>query len=361
MKTLPRAPLAYAILLAAAAMSACGGALDEEGESQSALCNGCEPPLPPPPAPPPPPPAGVQRTVTITTDDLQGALFAVLHGAKLRIDTTKTGPSVIGPPQAVANPAYAECQRELAACAREPVAQRAMCRADVNERCAGIPSSTTVYSLVYSYFEFNAFAKSEGATDVLFPLETIHHTGVINCDVDLNNIEAVLDNTNWTAYFSPGFAQNSGPLVTLALWNIHSASPTAILTGTDLAGTVIGVPDVELTTMEASVSLGRLVPTADKQGIDYQTADGSFYSEHDVSLLPEWLVNLFYDVEAKIRTKVEARLEAAFDKSSTHAAISKALTRLVSDAIKRSYPAGYLSIDQVTASGSSIIVTYTKK
>src|SRR6185295_3977829 len=133
-------------------------------------------------------------------------------------------------------------------------------------------------------------------------------------------------------WFSGGTSLNPGPFVNLYLTNIQSNAPTLILTGVYLSVDI--VPDVDLTNMSARVSLGRLHPTADKQAIDYDGASGSFSFDYDVYDWPNWLATEFVDVQGKVQTRASERIAGAFEKDTTHAALSKVLTTLVDGFIK---------------------------
>jgi hypothetical protein len=206
-------------------------------------------------------------------------------------------------------------------------------------------------------------ARAAGLADVLFPLETMYHDGVLDFSINVNYVRAKFDlytgNGNWGAWFSPGLSSNTGPFAILYLNNIVSNQPTVILTSDGQLVDI--VPDIELTNMSASVQLGRLHPTADKQGMDYDVAVGSFFFDYNVVETIDGLADDIFDVEQKIRTRVSQRIARAFNEETTHKKIAEVLTTLVGKAITRANPAGYATLDEVTASGSSIVVFYTSK
>jgi hypothetical protein len=351
---------AWVALLATGA--ACGGsASDENTDSKSqALCriNGICSPVPVGPATLPPAPY-----VTLTSDEINSAVVLLLTGANLSIDTTKTAPPVYGSVTS-SNPAWATCQQELANCAvvdvggrpePAPPALRAVCINEVDVQCKNVSQTITQSQAFYSYLTFSDFAKQEGAADVLFPLETLHHDGAFSFYIDINYVHATFG-FNVTAGFLAGATANAPPSAWIALSNILSNSPTIILNGDSTFSPPY--PDIDLTAMSASVTLGDVVPTPDGQSVDYGSVSSSFDFQWDVTDIPNWFADLFVDVQGKVKSHVTQRINAAFGAATSHTALSKALGALIARDIQAAHPAGFSAITNVVGAGTSWNVYY---
>jgi hypothetical protein len=356
--------LRFAWIALLATGAACGGSAGDEGtgSTSEALCRIegiCSPRVPIGPAALPP-----ATYVTLTSDEINSAAVLLLDGATLSIDTTKTAPPVLGPPISSTNPAWVTCQQETADCAvvdvggrsePAPPALRALCLKEVNAQCANVPQSITQPQVFYSYLTFSDFAKQNGAADVLFPLETLHHDGIFSFYIDINYVHASFG-FNVTAGFLAGATPNGPPSAWIALSNILSNSPTIILTGDSTFSPPY--PDIDLTAMSASVTLGNVVPTPDGQSVDYGSVSSSFDFQWDVSDIPDWFADLFVDVQGKVESHVTQRINAAFDAPSSHAALSKALGALIARDIRAAHPAGFSAITNVVGAGTSWNVYY---
>jgi hypothetical protein len=284
-------------------------------------------------------------SVTLTSDELDSILGTVLSGSRLSVDTTASAPPDFGPPTTYPNPAYAQCAQDLAGCNSEPVGLRAWCRANVNKRCQGVPPTFIEAATEYSYLEFSQLAKSYGASDVFFPLQTIHHSGIVSWDIDINYVHATFG-----LNLSSGF--NAGS-VWLRLDGIQSNSPTIILSGS--------MPSFNFTNMVAGVTLDGLAPTSDGQKVDYASATSTFTFDWDATSVPDGLVSAIVDVNSLVQSRVTTSINSAFNAQKSHDALSKALTALVAQDIAKVNPNGYTSITGVVGAGDAIVVYFDPK
>lgn len=316
------------------------------GDATEALCTDppCGPANPPPKNPPPPPPA---HSVTITSDVLSSSIVLLLAGSKLSIDTTGRSPQVFGPVTTYTNPVWAQCSKDRNACTRDnPIPLRKQCLDDVNERCAGVPSSIRTAEIEHSYLTFSPLAKSHGASDVFFNLETMHHDGsIFSFDIDIDYIHA-----DFGENVSAGFA---GGAAWLHLGNIVSNSPTVIMSG--------DIPNFDFTNMSASVMLNELALTPDAQSVGFGTVSSTFDFDWNADNFPDFLVSAVVDVTKLAKDRVTKRINKAFDKDASRAALSKAFAAMVKDAVVRKSPAGYARLRSVATSGTSLVVAYDPK
>ncbi len=318
---------------------ACGGAPTDEGvgSSSAALsaCGAACTPIDPPAKPATP------QVVTISSGDLQNMIQLVLAGSVLSVDTTQSAnPPEFGPPVTVTNPARAECFTDGdARCNLEIQEARLLCLKEVTARCTPIPATITTNAEYWTYFHFSPLAAQYGAKDVLYSLETIHHTGVFTFDVDIDWIHTTFTEDNVTAGFSAGATPGGPPSIWLGLTDFTSLSPT-LLVRSDF-------PNVDLTNMQASVTLSGVAPTADGQSVDFASEASTFTCDWSTVDFPTDFASIFYDVEGKVASLTEARVNAAFEAAETHTALSAALRALIQSEVKKTSPAGYASIVSV--------------
>jgi len=284
-------------------------------------------------------------SVTLTSDELNSKVVLLLGGSLLSVDTTGSAPYVAGPLTTYPNPAYAQCSEDLSACNTEPVGMRAWCRANVRRRCQSVPPTLVGATAEYSYLVFSPQAKDAGASDIFFPLQTIHHNGLVQWDIDINYVHATFGEN-----VSAGFSAGS---VWLRLDKIQSNSPTIILSGS--------MPSFNFRNMSAGVSLAGLAPTPNGQKIDYAMASSTFTFDWDATSVPDWAVSAIVDVNALVQSHVTERIDSAFNAQSSHDAISNALTTLIADDIAKVHPAGYTNITSIVGAGDSIVVYFNPK
>ncbi len=275
-----------------------------------------------------------------------------LAGSRLSIDTTNSSPTVFGPVETITNPEFRRCSDAYNACTRLPLSQRAECKSEVDESCAGIPRTIRTSLSVHNYFTWGAYAKDHGASDVFFPLETLHHDGaVFSFDIDLHYIHVDFDITHVHAGFSTGLS-GTAAAAWISVKNVQSLTPTVQIS----AGYI---PNFDLTNMEATAYLTGLGPSSDGQSINYSGVESTFGFDWNAEYFPDSVLEDVYDVAGLIRGRVTNRINHSLDKDSAHIAISKIFTDMFHSQIEIAHKKTAKTITRVGLYSDILRVHYT--
>jgi hypothetical protein len=308
-------------------------------------------PMPDVPFPPARIPAdpSLPRIGTLTTMkvDLRN-LVTFLGGTRISLDATKTAPPVYqGTHPVCSRPsgytqAVNDC-REFTGVRRERCLRAADAR--YPEQCVQRP--TPHHSYISPGGIITALAPD--VKDVVFPFERIVK------DVKLGRFTAVVnqigatlapDNITLTPYTTRHQETNI-----VARIDLESPQPTVYCYRDGL----LGCPNIELYNIQVDLTLLKLMPTADKRGIQFSTARAELSFERNLNLVPDPLVNLFYDLDAAIRDKAEAKLKDAVNaqRDKVAAALTAAISATAGPAFK-----GFRGINEVISDGRYLYIHY---
>ena len=306
-----------------------------------------------PPLPPAPLPHEVcGKTVRISSADLDFALSTLLGGTRIVYDTTRTSDTLYGPVYHCFYPNQEARELGQAECFAGPPQDKGSCLKQLNEDFPNIKECGWTSGPYHSYVDFGPLAEDHGAVDQFFDVDTIvRDTWAGRVDLDINFVRTTLGPATMNSSFSRDAASNRA-IANLSL-NLTSNNPTV------LCDHFIACPDVELSNMRVEAQLTAIGPTADKTQLGFDAPLVTFHFNKNLNNVPDWFVELFTDVEAIIRNRVEKTLESALGKDKTRTAINKALTGLAehfaNQTITKFYAAwfdgGDLVVDYLPSSG----------
>jgi hypothetical protein len=326
-----------------------------------------EPPLlPNPPDDPEPsaPPAvpGVPRwwprlhTLHVPVATLQDVIPFLMSGTRISLDVTHNAPPIYdGPPQ-VCHRDQAGFDAMRAECMQLPTpVERQRC---LRQAAQAFPlTCTPAPQPHYSYVAFTDTLKNlyPNLTDKLFDFEPIHrHTWSGWITIRLNQLHSTLGIGNLDI-----LAGNRGGLPYVGLGaNVQSGQPTAYC---DHDVAVLGCPDIELTNMHLVVRFEDLKPDPlDTSRITYSAVTAPFSFNRNLNNIPDFLVTIFYDVDARIKARTEQKIQSTFLEDARHVEMAKLLTNALAWYAERNDPmfTGFKRISRVAYYQGEIIVYY---
>ena len=274
------------------------------------------------PLPPPPPAHDVcGKTVRISSADLDFALSTLLGGTRIVYDTTRTSQPLYGQVYHCFYPNQEARELGKAECMAGPPQDKGRCLKQLNEDFPNIKECGMTGAAFHSYVDFGAQAEAHGAEDQFFSVDTIERdTWAGHVSLDINFVRTTIGPMTIDSSFSKDPASDRAN-ANLSL-KLSSNNPTII------CDHGIACPDVELSDMLVDAQLTAIGPTADKTQLGFDAPLVTFHFDKNLNNVPDWFIDLFTDVEALIRNRVEKTLETALAKDKTRAAINEALTGL---------------------------------
>jgi hypothetical protein len=300
------------------------------------------PPPPPPPTTPPPASSGVLtgtvnvvqlppaappahpvcgKTVRITSADVNFALRTLLGGTRIMYDTTGSSPTLYGPVYQCFYPNQAARDAGKQDCLAGPPQSKGQCLKMLDEEFPNIKTCVSTSGPYHSYVDFGPQAEQYGAVDQFFVVDTIvRDTWAGRVDLDINMVNTTIGPGTLNASFGPDAASDKA-VMNVSL-DLTSNDPTI------LCRHFVDCPNVELTDMRVDLQLTSIAPTPDRTQLGFAAPQAAFHFDRNLENFPDWLADIFTDIDKIIRSKVEGALVSAFDKDKTRGAVNKALSGL---------------------------------
>jgi hypothetical protein len=309
------------------------------------------------PDPGPPRDPSVPRTPGLRTLAIDigivNLFLSRLDGTKISIDTTGHAPPIYSGSHQVCRRIDEEAYQEaVAECRRLPGAGRVPCIREANENFP--VECYPVRNAYHSYISFPAEVKQEIPELADEPMDIdkfTKDTWYGDITISLNQIRTVFGQQP-AELFAGG---NGGPAFIGLRIGVTSNSPTIYCYRPGF----LPCPDVRLGNMKLALTLRSLRPDPDDATrVTFGGVGVSFTFTRDVNNLPDWLVDAFYDLDAKIKDKVKKKLTAAIMKRQE--GMTTLLTAIVNKyarTLDSRFP-GFKRIDEITASSNIIYVHY---
>jgi hypothetical protein len=273
----------------------------------------------PPPSPPAHPVCG--KVVRIASADLNFALRTLLGGTRIMYDTTGSSPTLTGPVYQCFYPNQAARDAGKQECLSGPTVSKGACLKMLDEEFPNIKNCVWTTGPYHSYVDFGQQAEQYGAVDQFFVVDTIvRDTWAGRVDLDINMVNTTIGPGTLTASFGPD--PTSDHAVANISLDISSNDPTII------CHHFADCPNVELTDMRVDLQLTAIAPTADRTQLGFDMPVAAFHFDRNLENFPDWLVDIFTDIDQIIRNKVQGALVSAFGKDKTRTAVNKALSGL---------------------------------
>lgn len=314
-------------------------------------------PDPVPPRDPRQPRVAGLSTARIDMDLLSSLVSLRLTGTKISIDATGNAPGMHRPGET-----YRQCTRDSEGyddarelCLTIPTGRLACLRAAAAEypqTCVNVP----IYH--HSYLAFPAALHTEypTLTDYLTDVDTFRvGTWFGDIDVTLNQIATTLDSGNTFAYAT---MNELGARIALNI-KAGSGQPTAYCRHTS---PYRFCPDIELTNMSFTLLLQLRPSIADSTRIGFGSIDTVFGFDRNINNFPDWLVDAFFDLDARIRVRTEGKVRDALADPGRHEAVELAVDEIITLVAQASVPGfgGFGEIDEITYFEGDLYVHYTQ-
>lgn len=288
-------------------------------------------PPPPPPPQPAPPPAQQGTLVRITAAELQDALMLALGGSVLSLDTTETSPPIPSEPfWQCAYPNQGGREAAEKECREQYSGQNLLdCLAAVEVDWPNVPECNWTTGPEHSYLKFGGVVRSKGAVDVPFgDIEPMYRDswGPGGVTIGVNHVRTTAGYQTLTAGIIPLSGQK--PWLMATAWialKFTSNQPTLTCTHD-----YFGCPDLNLNDIRLEVHLHGIGPNpANNTQLAFISVVPYFSFTRNLTNVPDWLINPFYDVDQLIKSRVNANVVRALNLASSRAALNNALTELV--------------------------------